>query len=42
MDTSDDWRVITVEDWALIRKLAADGVPKAEIASGPLLKFVHG
>jgi transposase len=24
--------VITVEDWALIRRLAADGVPKAEIA----------
>jgi hypothetical protein len=28
----DDWRVITMEDWALIRRLAADGVPKAEIA----------
>jgi len=24
--------VITLEDWALIRRLAADGVPKAEIA----------
>jgi transposase len=24
--------VITVEDWVLIRKLAADGVPRAEIA----------
>jgi DNA invertase Pin-like site-specific DNA recombinase len=24
--------VITVEDWALVRRLAADGVAKAEIA----------
>ena len=26
------WRVITLEDWALIRRLAAEGVPKARIA----------
>jgi hypothetical protein len=32
VDTSDDWRVITVKDWALIRRLAADGMPKAGIA----------
>jgi IS30 family transposase len=24
--------VITLEDWALIRRLAAEGVPKAQIA----------
>ena len=28
-----DWSVITVEDWALIRRLDADGVPKARIAA---------
>lgn len=28
----NDWRVITLEDWALIRRLAAEGVPKAQIA----------
>jgi hypothetical protein len=30
--TPDDGRVITLEDWALIRRLAAEGVPKAQIA----------
>ena len=30
--THHDWRVITLEDWALIRRLAAEGVPKARIA----------
>jgi hypothetical protein len=28
----NDWSVITVEDWALIRRLAAEGVPKTRIA----------
>jgi hypothetical protein len=28
----DDWSVITLKDWALIRRLAAEGVPKAQIA----------
>ena len=32
MNTLDDWGVITLEDWALIRRLAAEGVPKAQIA----------
>ena len=32
MNTLDDWGVITLEDWALIRRLAAEGVPKARIA----------
>ena len=32
MVTHHDWRVITLEDWALIRRLAAEGVPKARIA----------
>jgi transposase len=32
VNTLDDWGVITLEDWALIRRLAADGVPKAQIA----------
>jgi hypothetical protein len=30
--TLNDWRVITLEDWALIRSLAAQGVPNARIA----------
>jgi hypothetical protein len=30
--TLDDWSVITLEDWALIRSLDAEGVPKAQIA----------
>jgi hypothetical protein len=29
----DDGRVITLEDWALIRRLAAEGVPRARIAA---------
>jgi len=29
----NDWGVITLEDWALIRRLAAEGVPKAQIAA---------
>jgi hypothetical protein len=32
VNTLDDWGVITLEDWALIRRLAAEGVPKAQIA----------
>ncbi len=32
MNTLNDWSVITLEDWALIRRLAAEGVPKAAIA----------
>ena len=32
MNTLDDWSVITLEDWALIRRLAAEGIPKAHIA----------
>lgn len=32
MNTLDDWGVITLEDWALIRRLSAEGVPKAQIA----------
>ena len=31
-NTQTDWRVITLEDWALIRRLAAEGVPKPQIA----------
>ena len=27
--SADDWSVITKEDWALIRRLAAEGVPEA-------------
>ena len=30
--SADDWSVITMEDWALIRRLAAEGVPKVRIA----------
>ena len=30
---SHDWSVITLEDWALIRRLVADGVPKSRIAT---------
>ena len=33
MNTHHDWRVITLEDWASIRRLAGEGVPKAQIAS---------
>jgi hypothetical protein len=33
VDTLDDWGVITLEDWALIRRLSAEGVPKAQIAA---------
>lgn len=32
MNTLNDWSVITLEDWALIRRLAAEGMPKAKIA----------
>lgn len=32
MNTLDDWSVITLEDWALIRRLVAEGIPKAHIA----------
>jgi hypothetical protein len=32
VNTLNDWGVITLEDWALIRRLAAEGVPKAQIA----------
>jgi len=32
VDTLNDWGVITLEDWALIRRLSAEGVPKAQIA----------
>ena len=32
VNTHDDRRVITLEDWALIRRLAGEGVPKAQIA----------
>ena len=32
MNTLNDWGVITLEDWALIRRLSAEGVPKAQIA----------
>ena len=31
--STNDWSVITLEDWALIRRLAADGVPKSRIAA---------
>lgn len=31
--TLDDRSVITVEDWALIRRLGAEGVPKKQIAA---------
>ena len=34
MNTSTDWRVITLEDWALIRRLAAEGVPQRGSLSG--------
>lgn len=30
--TQTDWRVISVEDWALIRRLVADGVPQRQVA----------
>ena len=33
MNTLNDWGVITLEDWALIRRLAAEGVAKAQIAA---------
>ena len=29
----NDWSVITLEDWALIRRLASEGVPNAQIAA---------
>jgi hypothetical protein len=32
VNTLNDWSVITLEDWAMIRRLAAEGVPKAKIA----------
>jgi hypothetical protein len=32
VNTLGDWGVITLEDWALIRRLAAEGVPKAQVA----------
>lgn len=33
MNTHDDRRVTTLEDWALIRRLAGEGVPKAQIGA---------
>jgi hypothetical protein len=32
VNTLDDWSVITLEDWALIRSWAAEGIPNTQIA----------